>query len=96
MFIYLKNKKLSNNKNYFFKFNQKQFATTLNKMNKFYVHFCDKNIMCVQIKNDKNITICFFCFARFEIFIEYGKKILLNKKKYHEITIIINIKNFEI
>ena len=47
MFIYLKKKRFFNDRNYFFEFDQKQFAIVLIKMNDFYAHICEENLTCV-------------------------------------------------
>ena len=97
MFIYFKKKRFSNNKNYFFKSNQKQLTIVLNEMNDFYAYICEKNLICVQTKNDKNVTIKFH--EKFDlIFWQNMKKkecYQLNEI-YHNVAIVINVKQMKI
>ena len=74
MFIYFKKKRFFNDKNYFFKSNQKQLTAVLNEMNDFYAYICKKNLICIQIKNDKNVIIKILRKIRFDILIEYEKE----------------------
>ena len=97
MFIYFKKKRLSDDKNYFFKSDQKQLAIVLNEMNDFYVHVCEENLICVQIKNDRNVTVKISRKIRFDTLTKYEKKEYYQlNKTYHDVAIIISVKQMKI
>ena len=94
--IYMKNKLLSNDKNYFFELNQEQLTIFLKQLNDFYIHVCHDNVTEVHVKNDKNMTIKISRRARLKILIEYKiKNCYQIKNVYHEMTMMNNIKKIK-
>ena len=90
---YLKNKKLSNDKNFLFELNQKKLTAALKKTNGFYIHVCDCNLFFVQIRNDLTISVIISRRSRLSILIEYEKKECYQiESSYHEAAIVKNIK----
>ena len=91
--IYMKNKSLSDDKNYFFESNQQQLATFLKQLNDFYTHVCHDNVTEVYVKNDKNMTIKISRRARLKTLTEYEiKNCYQIDDVYHEVTMMNNIK----
>ena len=72
--IYMKNKLLSNDKNYFFKSNQQQLTIFLKQLNNFYTYVCHDNVTEVHVRNDKNMTIKISRQIRLKTLIEYETK----------------------
>ena len=95
--IYMKNKLLSNDKNYFFESNQQQLTIFLKQLNDFYTHVCHDNVTEVHVKNDKNITIKILRRIRLKTLIKYEtKKCYQIDDEYHKMTMINNIQNMKI
>ena len=96
VFIYMKNKSLSNDRNYFFEFDQKQLTISLKKLNDFYIHICHDNVTEIHVKNDKNMTIKISRRVRLNTLTEYETKDCYQiDDEYHEIVVISNIKKTE-
>ena len=94
---YMKNKSLSNDKNYFFESNQQQLTTSLKQLNDFYIHVCHDNVAEVHVRNDKNMTIKISRRARLRTLIEYeAKKCYQIDDEYHEVAMVSNIQNMKI
>ena len=94
--IYMKNKSLSNDKNYCFELNQQQLTIFLKQLNNFYTHVCHGNVTEVHVKNDKNMTVKISRRTRLKTLIEYEtKKCYQIDDEYHEITMISNIRNMK-
>ena len=74
MFIYFKRKRLSDDKNYFFESDQKQLTIVLSELNDFYVHVCERNLICVQIKNDRDVAVKISRKIRLDTLTKYEKK----------------------
>ena len=97
MFIYFKRKRFSDDKNYFFESDQKQLAIVLNKMNDFYVHVCEENLTCVQIKNDKDVAIKISRKIRLDTLTKYEEeKCYQLNEIYHDVAVIISVKQMKI
>ena len=95
--IYMKNKSLSNDKNYFFKSNQQQLTIFLRQLNDLYIHVCHDNVTEVYVRNDKNMTIKISRQIRLKTLIKYETKECHQiDDEYHEMTMINNIKKIEI
>ena len=93
---YMKKKKISNDKNYLFEPNQESLITILKKFESFYFHICDENVFCVQIRNDRNISINLIRRARLGTLTEYEKKNCYQIDDFYEAsTVIINIKKLK-
>ena len=91
--IYLKSKKLSNDKNYLFESNPKKLTVALKKADEFYIHVCDCNFFFVQIRNDLTIFVIISRRSRLGILNEYEKKGCYQiESLYHEVVIITNTK----
>ena len=94
---YMKNKSLSDDKNYFFESNQQQLTTSLKQLNGFYIHVCHDNVAEVHVRNDKNMTIKISRRARLRTLIEYeAKKCYQIDDEYHEVAMVSNIQNMKI
>ena len=95
--IYMKNKSLSDDKNYFFESNQQQLTTFLKQLSDFYTHVCHDNVTEIHVKNDKNMTIRISRRTRLKILIEYKiENCYQIDDVYHEMTTINNIKKIKI
>ena len=94
--IYMKNKLLSNDRNYFFESNQQQLTIFLKQLNDFYTHVCHGNVAEVHVKNDKNMTVKISRRARLKILIEYEIQDCYQiNNVYYEMTMMNNIKEVE-
>ena len=95
--IYMKNKLLLNDKNYFFESNQQQLTIFLKQLNDFYTHVCHDNVAEVHVRNDKNMTIKISRRARLKTLIEYEtEKCYQIDDEYHEVAMISNMGNMKI
>ncbi len=72
--IYLREKKLSFNRNFLFKSNHDALTTFLDDMSDFYTHVCDCNLIFVHVKNDLLRSMIISFRTRLELLIEYEKK----------------------
>ena len=94
--IYMKNKLLSDDKNYFFELNQQQLTVFLKQLNDFYTHICHDNVTEVHVRNDKNMTIKILRRARLKILIEYEVEDYYQiDNMYYEMTMMNNIKKIK-
>ena len=95
--IYMKNKSLSDDRNYFFESNQQQLMIFLKQLNDFYTHVCHNNVTEIHVKNDKNMTIKISRQIRLKTLTEYEtKKCYQINDEYHEVTVINNKQNIKI
>ena len=74
MLIYFKEKRFSDDRNYFFESDQKQLTIVLNELNDFYVYVCEENLICVQIKNNRNVAVKISRKIRLDTLTKYEKK----------------------
>jgi hypothetical protein len=89
IFTYLRDKKLSSNRNFFFESNHNAFTASLENTSKLYTHVCDCNLAFVHVRNKlfKLVVVSFK--TRFDLFTEYEKKECFQiKSEYHEWVII--------
>ena len=90
---YFKKKKLSDNRDYLFEFNQTNFIAIFEKVESFYTHICDYNFSFVQIKNDLFISMILFKRVRLNTLTEYEKKNCYQiETKYHETVVVTDVK----
>ena len=95
--IYMKNKSLSDNKNYLFKLNQQQLTIFLKQLNDFYIYVCHDNVTEIYVRNDKNMTVKISRWIRLKTLIEYKTEECYQiDDEYHEVTMISNIQNMKI
>lgn len=94
--IYLKRKKLFDDKNYLFESNQEQLTSILKDVGGFYAHICNINMTCVQVRNDRGIAVSIPRRARLRILTEYEAEgcYQLNNA-YHEVVIMTDIKKIK-
>ena len=94
--IYMKNKSVSDDRNYFFESNQQQLTIFLKQLNDFYTHVYHDNVAEVHVKNDKNMTIKISRRIRLKTLIEYETKECYQiNDEYHKIAMISNIQNMK-
>ena len=97
MLIYFKKKRFSDDRNYFFESDQKQLAIALSEMNDFYAHVCEGNLICVQIKNDRNVAVKISQKVRFGTLTEYEEEECYQLNEiYHDVAIVISVKQMKI
>ena len=97
MLIYLKKKRFSDDRNYFFESDQKQLTIVLNELSDFYVHVCEENLICVQIKNDRDVAVKISRKTRFDTLTKYEKKECYQLNEiYHDVAIVISVKQMKI
>ena len=88
---YMKKKKIPDDKNYLFEFDRKQFTVILKKFEEFYSHVCDGNMSCVQVRNDRNITVNISRRARLDMLTEYEEKGCYQiDDEYHDAAVVTN------
>ena len=95
--IYMKNKSLSDDRNYFFESNQQQLTIFLKQLNDFYTHVCHDNVTEVHVKNDKNMTVRISRRTRLKILTKYEiENCYQIDNIYYEMTMMNNIKKIKI
>jgi hypothetical protein len=72
--IYMREKKLSFNKDYLFESNNDVLTTSLEDLSDFYTHVCDCNMIFVHVRNDFVKSIMISSRTRLKFLIEYEKK----------------------
>ncbi len=68
--IYLREKKLSSNRDFLFELNHDALTTSLEEMNKFYTHVCDCDLTFVHVRNDLFKSMMISLKTRLSILIE--------------------------
>ncbi len=85
IFTYLRDKKLSLNRDFLFEFNNNIFTKFLNDLDEFYTHVCDCNLTFVHVKNALISSMMISSRTRLNILIEYEKeKCFQMKFELHE------------
>jgi hypothetical protein len=72
--IYLREKKLSFNKNFLFESNHDVLTISLDDMSDLYTHVCDCNLIFVHVRNDLFKSVIISLRTRLELLIEYEEK----------------------
>ena len=72
--IYMREKKLSDDKDYLFELNKSDLVAHLSDFDDFYTHVVDCNMIYVNVKNDLSIVKRISRRARLELLIEYEKE----------------------
>jgi hypothetical protein len=91
IFTYLRDKKLSLNRDFLFEFNNNIFTKFLNDLDEFYTHVCDCNLTFVHVKNALISSMMISSRTRLNILIEYEKeKCFQMKFELHEWIVICN------
>ena len=72
--IYMREKKLSDDKDYFFEFNKFDFVAHLSDFDDFYTHVIDCNMIYVNVKNNLSIVKRISRRVCLKLLIEYEKK----------------------
>ncbi len=71
---YMREKKLSSNKDFLFKSNHDVVTIFLDDMNDLYTHVCDYNLVFVHVRNNLSKSMIISSRTRLELLIEYEKK----------------------
>jgi hypothetical protein len=74
IFTYLRDKKLSCNRDFLFELNNDILTKSLSDLDEFYTHVCDCNLTFVHVKNALINSMMISLKTRLEIFIEYEKE----------------------
>jgi hypothetical protein len=97
---YLREKKFSLNKNYFFESNHETFTTFLENTSELYTHVCECNLAFVHVRNELFKSTIISLKTRLNFLTEYEEKECFQiESEYHEWVIITNeieaVKNFQ-
>jgi hypothetical protein len=85
IFTYLRDKKLSFNRDFFFELDNNILTKSLNDLDDFYTHVCDCNLAFVHVKNARISSVIISSRTRLSILIEYEKeKCFQMKSNLHE------------
>jgi hypothetical protein len=96
IFTYLRDKKLSFNKDFFFDLNNDIFTKSSSDFDEFYTHVCDCNLTFVHVKNALINSMMISSKTRLKILIEYEKKECFQVKfELHKWVVVFNEKKAE-
>jgi hypothetical protein len=88
---YLREKKLSLNRDFLFEFNNNTFTKSLSDLDEFYTHVCDCNLAFVHVKNALSNSMIISSKTRLRLFTKYEKKKCFQiELKLHEWVVICN------
>jgi hypothetical protein len=88
---YLREKKLSLNRDYLFESNHETLTTFLENTSELYTHVCDCNLAFVHVRNELFKSIIISLKTRLNLLTEYEKKECFHiESEYHEWVIIAN------
>jgi hypothetical protein len=88
---YLRDKKLSSNKDFFFELNNDILTKSLSDLDEFYTHVCDCNLAFVHVRNVMISSMIISSKTRLNILTEYEKeKCFQMKLELHEWVVINN------
>jgi hypothetical protein len=88
---YLREKKLSSNRDFLFESNCETLITSFDEMNDLYTHVCDCNIAFVHVRNELLESMIISSKTRFELFTKYEEENCFQiDEEYHEWAIISN------
>jgi hypothetical protein len=96
IFIYLRDKKLSFNRDFLFELNNDILTKSLNDLDEFYTHVCDCNLAFVHVRNALISSVMISSKTRLKILIEYEKEECFQMKlELHEWVVVFNEKEVE-
>lgn len=72
--IYLRDKKLSFNRNFLFESNHDVFTISLENLDEFYTHVCDCNLKFVHVRNELFKSVIIFSRTKLDLLTEYEKE----------------------
>jgi hypothetical protein len=91
IFTYLREKKLSFNRDYLFESNHETLTTFLEKTSDLYIHMCDCNLAFVHVRNELLKSIIISLKTRLNLLTKYEEKNCFQvENEYHEWVIIAN------
>jgi hypothetical protein len=95
--IYMRDKKLSLNRDFLFESNHEKLSFSLEIMRDLYTHVCNCNMNFVHVRNDLFTTMIVSSRIRLDVFIEYEEESCFQiNLAYHEWVVVLdeNLKNF--